>query len=352
MRGYIILQMYTLNLNFVVTLSTIFSNGMKKKHILIAALLAPVALHAQEATYSQTVLRIPMSSHVAALGGENISVLEDTPWSGWSNPALYSIVSTNSLGMNFMTYANGGTWAGAQYVRGFGERHTGAVTAQMMSYGSMDETDAEGNVMGSFSPKDFVIGAGYSYLLSDRWAGGANLNFIYSGYAEYTAFALAVDLGVNYFNEDSDLSFSVAMRNIGAPLKSFDDRPERLPFNLQAGFTKGIAHAPIRVSVTLTDLTRWKNSDYFQPDGEKISFGKKLINHFVVGLDVLPTDYLYLSAGYNFRRAYELKAAGDGHGAGLTFGAGLQLSRFKLGASYAKYHLAASSLMFNVGYTL
>ena len=325
---------------------------MKKAFFLILTALFVHTLHAQEANYSQTVLRLPMSSHAAALGGENISVLEDTPWAGWANPALYAGISDNSLGLDFMTYANGGCWAGAQFVKAFGERHSGAVTAQMMNYGSMDETDINGNVLGDFSPKDIVIGAGYSYLLSDRWAGGANLNFIYSKYADFSAFAISVDLGVNYYDEDADFSLSAAMRNIGAPLKSFDDRTERLPFNLQLGFTKGMSHAPVRFSVTLNDLTHWKSSDFYTPEDEKLSFGKNLLNHVIAGIDILPTDYLYLSAGYNFRRAYELKAAGSGHGAGLTFGGGLTLSRLKLGVSYARYHVSTSSLMFNVGYVL
>ena len=326
---------------------------MKKSFSLILTALLASSMHAQEAVYSQTVLRFPMSSHVAALGGENISVIEDTPWVGWANPALYSGVSNHSLGLDFMTYANGSFWAGAQFVKAFGSRHTGAVTAQMMNYGSMDETDEMGNVLGDFAPKDMVIGVGYSYLLSDHWAGGANLNTIYSKYGDFSAFALAVDLGVNYYDPDKDFSVAATLKNIGAPIKSFDDRTERLPFNMQLGFSKGISHAPVRISLTMTDLTRWKNSDYFvAADDEKLSFGKKLMNHFVLGIDVLPTDYLYLSAGYNFRRAYELKAAGSGHGAGLSFGGGLNLSRIKLGVSYAKYHLSTSSLMFNLGYKI
>ena len=324
---------------------------MKRILIILVSLLSSLPSWAQEGSFSQTVLRLPTSSHVAALGGENISLTEDTPWAGMSNPALLSGVSNLSLGLNFMTYAGGSTYAGAEFVKAFGERHTGAAFAQMLSYGEMSETDASGNELGSFSPKDIVFGVGYSYLLSDRWAGGANLKGIYSKYADFTAFALAVDLGINYLDEENDLSISATMMNIGAPLKTFDDRTERLPYNLQVGFSKGMAHLPVRFSVTLTDLTRWRTKDYFHPADEKLSFGKKALNHFVVGLDVEPTDYLYVGVGYNFRRAYELKAAGSSHWAGITAGAGLRLSRFKLGLSYAKYHLSCSSLMCNAGYS-
>lgn len=324
---------------------------MKRILIILVSLLSSLPSWAQEGSFSQTVLRLPTSSHVAALGGENISLTEDTPWVGMSNTALLSGVSNLSLGLNFMTYAGGSTYAGAEFVKAFGERHTGAAFAQMLSYGEMSETDASGHELGSFSPKDIVFGVGYSYLLSDRWAGGANLKGIYSKYADFSAFALAVDLGINYLDEENDLSISATMMNIGAPLKTFDDRTERLPYNLQVGFSKGMAHLPVRFSVTLTDLTRWRTKDYFHPADEKLSFGKKALNHFVVGLDVEPTDYLYVGVGYNFRRAYELKAAGSSHWAGITAGAGLRLSRFKLGLSYAKYHLSCSSLMCNAGYS-
>lgn len=348
----IVLQKYAQNLNFIVTLATIFSNGMKKSLLILTAFWMALGLKAQESTSAYNVLKFPASAHVTALGGENISLVEDAPAAGWANPALYSGVSDRSLGLNFMTYAGGSKWLGAQFVKAFGDRHTGAASVQYMGYGSMDETDEAGNVLGSFSPKDIVLNVGYSYLFSDRWAGGAALKGIYSKYADFSAFAVAVDLGLNYYDEDADFSLSTVVQNVGTQLKSFDDRAAHLPFGLQIGFTKGMNHAPVRFSLTMTDITRWKSSYYFNPDGGSVGFSKKLLNHFVVGVDILPTSYIYLSAGYNFRRAYELKAAGSGHGAGLTFGGGFDVKRFKAGVSYAKYHLSMSSLMFNVAYSL
>jgi len=326
------------------------------KKVLIAAFLLlffGLKARGQEASSAYNVLKLPANSHAAALGGENISNIEDAPAAGWSNPALLSVVSDHSIGLTFMTYNSGSVLAGAQYVKAFGERHTGAVMAQYLGYGSMDETDETGQVLGTFSPKDIIVGLGYSYLLSDRWAGGASLKAVHQNYGGFTSMALGVDLGLNYFDEGRDLSLSVAARNVGAQLKSFyDGRTEHLPFSLQVGLTKGLEHIPVRLNITLTDLTRWKNDDFFHPaDKEKISFGQKALNHVVLGLDILPTDFLYLSVGYNARRAYELKSAGSSKLAGLTCGAGLQLSRFKIGASYAKYHVGNASLMFNLAYS-
>ena len=323
---------------------------------LLLAVLPATAL-AQEYASAFNTLRLPASSHAAALGGQNVTLIEDEPTAGWYNPALYANVSDLSAGLDFMTYAAGSTWMGAHFVKAFGERHTMAVGAQYMNYGKMDETDEAGNTLGQFSAKDIVIGAGYSYLLSDRWTGGANLKMMVSNLADYTALAAAIDVGVNYYDDENDLSVSASLQNIGTQLKAYHDgQRTHLPFTLALGFSKGMAHLPVRFHVTMTDVTRWKSSYYVLPENkdkdksDKVGFGKIALNHFVLGLDILPTDYLYLSVGYNFRRAYELKASGLSHLAGLSAGAGVNVKHFKFGVSYAKYHQASNSIMANVGY--
>lgn len=323
---------------------------------LLLAVLPATAL-AQEYASAFNTLRLPASSHAAALGGQNVTLIEDEPTAGWYNPALYANVSDLSAGLNFMTYAAGSTWLGAHFVKAFGERHTMAVGVQYMNYGKMDETDEAGNTLGQFSAKDIVIGAGYSYLLSDRWTGGANLKMMVSNLADYTALAAAIDVGVNYYDDENDLSVSASLQNIGTQLKAYHDgQRTHLPFTLALGFSKGMAHLPVRFHVTMTDVTRWKSSYYVLPENkdkdksDKVGFGKIALNHFVLGLDILPTDYLYLSVGYNFRRAYELKASGSSHLAGLSAGAGVNVKHFKFGVSYAKYHQASNSIMANVGY--
>lgn len=323
---------------------------------LLLAVLPATAL-AQEYASAFNTLRLPASSHAAALGGQNVTLIEDEPTAGWYNPALNANVSDLSAGLDFMTYAAGSTWMGAHFVKAFGERHTMAVGVQYMNYGKMDETDEAGNTLGQFSAKDIVIGAGYSYLLSDRWTGGANLKMMVSNLADYTALAAAVDVGVNYYDDENDLSVSASLQNIGTQLKAYyDGQRTHLPFTLALGFSKGMAHLPVRFHVTMTDVTRWKSSYYVLPENkdkdksDKVGFGKIALNHFVLGLDILPTDYLYLSVGYNFRRAYELKASGSSHLAGLSAGAGVNVKHFKFGVSYAKYHQASNSIMANVGY--
>ncbi len=323
----------------------------------LALSLCPLTAVAQESSSSFNALKLPTSSHVSAVGGQNVSMVDDDATLGWTNPALYANVSDRSLALSFMTYAASTTWMGAHFVKAFGERHTLAVGANLMNYGKMDETDEQGNTSGTFSAKEFVLGVGYSYLLSDRWTGGANAKYLVSNLADYSAMAILVDVGLNYFNEESDFSLSASLQNIGTQVKAYDNGLRtHLPFNLALGISKGMAHLPVRIHVTLSDLMRWKQSYYVMPQqkdenkSDKVSFSKIALNHVVVGLDIQPSDIFYLSLGYNFRRAYELKAAGSSHWAGLTAGGGINVRRFQFGLSYAQYHQASSSLMVNAGY--
>ncbi|MBQ0087883.1 MAG: type IX secretion system protein PorQ [Prevotellaceae bacterium] len=324
---------------------------MKKGLIIISFLLSFLVTNAQESTSSFNFLKIPLSSHLAALGGDNVSLTLDDPSFVFNNPAMAANVNDKSLNLDYVTYLRDTKIYGGVFTDVFSVRHTLGITAQVMDYGTMDETDEDGNLIGTFSAKDMAFSALYSYTMGNGWVGGATGRFIYSKYAEYSATAIGVDIGLNYHNEDKNFSFGIVAKNIGTQLSSFyEDEKQHLPFDLQIGITKRMSHAPFRYSITLKDLTRWSNDYYFNPEG-KNSIGRKIFNHVVFGLNFIPTEKIYLSAGYNFRRGNELKAAGSAHGAGWSFGGGLQLNTLKLGIAYATYHVDASSLLFNISYS-
>ncbi|MDD4759205.1 MAG: type IX secretion system protein PorQ [Bacteroidaceae bacterium] len=325
---------------------------MKKGRIILILLCLSQAVWAQEGSSIFNFLKIPVSAHAAALGGDNVSLKLDDPTLIFGNPATAAQINDMSFNLNYMTYLGDTKVVSASAVKVFSVRHTVGLTTRLFDYGSMDETDENGNVIGSFSAKDMALSALYSYTMGNGLVGGASLSFINSKYAEYSATSVAVDLGLHYYNDSKDFSAGLVLKNIGTQISSFyDDRTEHLPFDLQAGITHKIQHAPFRFSITLKDLTRWSQNYYFNPEG-KNSLGRKIFNHVVVGADFLPTDNTYIALGYNVRRGNELKAAGAGHGAGWSFGGGLQMAHFKLGISYAKYHVDVSSLLFNLSYSL
>lgn len=308
-------------------------------------------VQAQESGSVFNFLSLPTSSHANALGGRNISLIDDDASLALQNPALLSSVSDKSINLNFLTYMQGSKMGSATFVKTAGERGTWGASAQFLGYGKMTETMETGEVIGDMAVLDMALSGMYSYELSTHWVGGVAGKFVYSKYGPYNSVGLGVDLALNYFDDTKDFSMSLVAANLGGQVKAFGDVHERMPVNLQWGFSKGVAHAPIRISMTLTDLTHWEKDYYYNPEGES-SFGRILMNHINIGADLLVAKNMYVALGFNFRRANELKAAGASHGAGLTLGAGLNLKKFKLGVAYAKYHVSVPSLSLSLGYSL
>ena len=286
-----------------------------------------------------------------ALGGRNFSMPDDDASLLFLNPALMSNASNRAINLGFMSYMQGSRAGNAAFTLAHGDRGTWGFGAQFVSYGSMKETTVDGVEMGDFSALDLAVMGGFSYALTEHVAGGVTGKFIYSHYGEFTSVALAVDLGLNYYDEELGLSLSAVAANLGGQVKTFADHREHLPADLRIGLTKELEGAPFRFSVSMVDLTRWDASDYYSTDGE-ISKGRIFTNHFILGADILLSRPLTVSVGYNLRRAYELTAAGSAHGAGLSCGINLNLKRFKVGAAYAKYHVSIPSFMVTAQYTL
>ena len=296
---------------------------------------------AQESQTAYNFLRLPVSAHVAALGGNNITITDDDPTMIFHNPAMLGGVSDKSLNLNYMTYMEGAMVGSASFVRAWGDRGTWGVSASYMDYGSMRQTTADNIQTGEFSAKDIMLGGSVAYSLSTLFTGGITAKIISSSIAGYNSMAVAVDLGINYFDEAQGLSLSAVARNLGGQIDAYDEDFEKIPFDLQVGISKKMAMAPLRFSATLNNLHDWDDS---------------FIHHLAIGADIFLSDNIYIAGGYNFRRNKEMRISdGEGessHGAGLSFGGGVQLERFKLNVAYAKYHVSVSSLLINVSYSL
>ncbi len=309
--------------------------------LLLISLLCVWPTAAQESQTAYNFLRLPVSAHVAALGGENITLTDDDATLIFHNPSLINGVSDRTINLNYMTYMEGAKTASAAYVMAAGDRATWGVTGQYMDYGTMRQTTTVNEDLGTFSARDIAIGGSFAYALTNALSGGITAKVISSHIAGYSSLAVGFDLGLNYLNEGGDLSISAVARNLGGQVKAYDDTFDRIPFDLQLGISKRLGNAPLRFSATLSRLNDWDEA-----------FGR----HLAIGVDVLLSDQIYIAAGYNFRSASQMKINdGDGssaHGAGLSLGAGLQLERFKLNIGYGKYHVSASSLLFNIAYTL
>ena len=325
---------------------------MKKGFLLLNILLLLAAtLPAQTGEYAFNFLRLPASPHAAALGGNNISLIEDDLSLAMHNPALLVNVSDNTIDLSFMTYMSDCKVGGVAFSKTFGSRSSAALSARYADYGRFEGYTPDNIHTGTFTAKDIEAAATYSYMLSERWSGGVSGKFIYSKYETMSAIALGVDLGLNYYDANNDFSLSFACKNLGGQVKAFEDELEKIPLDFQVGLTKGFAHAPIRISAMLNNLHKWDKDDFYNADGSEDNFGTILLKHLTIGADILIGSNLYLAAGYNFRTGKELSTGKRGLN-GFSIGAGLNVRKVKFNASYSQLHTSSSSLLFNIAYSL
>ena len=314
---------------------------MKKTVFSILLLLLSLSVHPQETQTAYNFLRLPVSAHVAALGGDNITITDDDASLIFHNPALIQNTTHNTVNLNMMTYMQGTVTASAAYVRAVGDRASWGINGRYMDYGKMKETDNRGVETGTFGARDICVGGTFSYGLTNYISGGISAKMAASYMGNYNSLAALVDLGLNYFHPDQEWSISAVVRNLGGQLSAYDDEFERMPLDLQLGVSKRLIGSPLRLHATLIRLNDWE-----------YGIGK----HIVIGTDLLLGHQFYLAAGYNGMRASEMRIT-DGedksaHGAGLSLGGGILLERLKLHVAYAKYHVSSTSLLLNISYSL
>lgn len=316
---------------------------MKKVIFCLFFTLISVLTWAQDSQTGYNFLRLPVSAHAAALGSDNISIIEDDPSLMFHNPALLSSVSDKNLNLNYMNYMEGANAASASFSKIVKEKATIGVMAQFLDYGKMKEVDEHNVQTGEFSAKDIAIAGALSYQLGTNIVGGITARLITSYIGDYNAFAMGVDLGVNYYDPEKEWSVSATVKNLGGELDAFEEEYNKLPLDLQIGASKRLIGSPLRLSATLVDMNH---------------LNKKFIHHLVAGADIILSPQIYLAVGYNFRRASEMEIVsndeerGSSHGAGLSLGGGIQLDRFKLNVAYGKYHVSSHSLLISASFVL
>lgn len=325
---------------------------MKYINLLLLLFVFPVAVFSQEGDEGYAFLRFPVASRISALGGYSVSMVEAESSLAFHNPALMGGEMDMMLNVNYMNYISDVNVGSAIFTKAFRERSTWGVGATYMNYGKMKKMTVNDEYLGTFSMQDIGLYGFYAYDLSDRWRGGLTLKMLHSSLEDYSSFGLAVDAGLSYFNAETDFSFGLALKNIGAQLKSYHDDRQRIPWDIQMGITKRMAHAPLRVSVTTMYLNKWK-IDYMDDTVEKDdSFLKTLLKHFVFGVEFLPTQNFWLGLGVNPKTIMDMKL-NEGSGlSGFSIGGGVKVSRFNVSASVAQYHPSATSVMVSVAMSL
>lgn len=324
--------------------------GRKFFYIVLISFIVP-ALKAQTGGDNiYEFLNLTHSGLVSSLGGSNVSLNISNLNLAYHNPALLNSEMYKSLALNYVNYFAGINYGLAMYSRSFPGTGNFAAGITYLNYGSFTEADASGNITGNFSASEYALSLIYSREIDSLFTVGINFKPVLSHLERYTSFGFAFDLGAGYHNRSDLFSAGLVIRNIGLEVTTYaGEKRQKLPFEIQAGISQRLAHAPFRFSLTLRHLEKfdltYQYSDTTSSDSylKSSEFLENIMRHAILGIELIPHRNFYLSAGYNYQRRRELQVDSKIATAGFSWGFGINTNWLNIEFGRATYHLAGSS---------
>jgi hypothetical protein len=322
----------------------------KIKNLLLFFFITSSAFAQTGGDHIYDFLNLTHSGLVSSLGGCNISLQGNNLNLAYHNPALLNEKMSNNIALNYVNYFAGINYGLAMYSRTFKGTGNFAAGLTYLNYGSFQEADESGIITGNFNAAEYALSLIYSREIDSLFSVGITFKPVLSQLEKYTSFGFAFDLGASWHNKSRLFSAGLAIKNAGYQVTTYaGESRQRLPFEIQAGITQGLAHAPFRFSLTLRHLEKFDLTyHYITPsasDAEKTNSGflENAMRHAIIGVEVIPHKNFYFSAGYNYQRRRELQVASKVSTVGFSWGFGINTSVLNIEFGRATYHLAGSS---------
>ena len=318
---------------------------------LLVALLYSLLLRGQTIGGSSAFnfLNLPNTPQLTGLGGVNVSQVSNDAGMAFYNPSLLTPSMHTQMNAVFNSFYAGINTYHLSVAYHNPELNTNFLWGvHYFGYGDIQQTDASGNILGSFRPTDWVmqLSASHSYL--QKWNCGATLKFINSNYGIYRSNAIATDVAVLYHDTVHLFSASVLARNMGVQLKKYyNDNIEDLPFDLVIGVSKRLAKAPFGFSITADHAhqfdiryndTTFNNDNFGSTSNQKKFTFDKIFRHFIIASQIYIGDYVEVSLGYNHLRREELNIGNSGNGLnGFSIEVGALFNKIQIRYARAYY---------------
>lgn len=306
-------------------------------------------------------LQLTNAARVAALGGENVSLADDDINLVFHNPAILSTGMDQNMNLNYINYFAGVNYGYASYA--FQKEGLGMFAGGIhyVDYGSFNRIDEYGNSDGHFNASEYAINLIYSRSIIDSVLTiGINVKPIFSIYERYTSLGIVGDIGALYNFRKTNTSVGFVLKNMGTQITSFSGMRESVPFEIQAGITQALAHAPFRFHIQLQHLERLDLTYVIEKDDSPIFGGEtegpnkfdvladQIMRHAVFGAELLLGENFHFDFGYNYKRRQEMKMNSWPGMVGFSWGFGFRVSRFHVAYGRATYHLAGGTNHFSI----
>jgi len=204
------------------------------------------------------------------------------------------------------------------YLRPFGSDGIWGVSLNYFNYGSFDETDIDGNKIGTFGASDLAIAGSYAHRLSRRVFLGGTVKFIYESIQDYSSTGLAFDAGFIFRFEDGRTQVGGAITNLGTQLSALGEEKESLPTLAAVGFSHRLRGLPFTLCV---DANKPLDNDFY----------------FSLGGEFTRLQPFFLRLGWNYNgRNYKTDSDKDNF-AGLSGGFGYNWKKLILDYSYSSF---------------
>ena len=325
-------------------------------HLRASAVVVSLACLSSSATAQDTAgygyLLLPASARSWALGGTCISVVEPELSMAEQNPALLCPEMAGQLALSYSRLYGDANMGYAAYGGRFLSVGGWSVGMRFLDYGDFDGRDEWGVSTGKFGVKDMSLQAAVGYPINEHLRVGAQAKMLYTSYESYSAFAMGVDVGLNYYDETTGNSFSITATNLGGQFSSlYEERRESLPTQLNVGWTRELKHLPFCITVTGFHLLDW-DQDFVDGNGvsQHYSNAEQVFNHLIFGLEWMAHDNFWLAASYNYRHQRRFIGQG-GFLRGVGLGGGVNYRQLALQLAYATVHAGNGTLTLQLDYT-
>jgi hypothetical protein len=188
-----------------------------------------------------------------------------------------------------------------------------------LNYGTIDEANATGDIIGDFGGSDMALAATYARKLSSQLALGGSAKFIYQKVDEFSSSGLALDAGLLYRFKDGRTNIGASASNLGFQLSSLStEHKDALPIIARLGVSHHTRELPLTISL----------EGVYPTDNDL--YGS-------LGVEIHPNIPIALRAGYSsFGKNY--KTGGDkDNTAGFSFGAGFKFSKVTIDYAFLPY---------------
>jgi hypothetical protein len=297
------------------------------------------------------------------MGGKYISYPDEDLSVVYYNPSLLNEQMDQHLSLNYVNYFAGIGYGYASYGKNINTANNAAVGIQYINYGTFIAADPTGDITGSFNAAEYAFNIVYSHKLDSSFTIGGDIRPILSIYEHYQSFGLSTDWGITYNNPKKLVTLALVVRNLGTMIVPYVNHTyEKLPFEIQLGFTQQLRYSPFRFSITAQnletpDMTIVNTSAYSSPlgldttqnQGTLLSrIADNVMRHLIFGVEFIPLKNFYIRAGYNYQRRKELSIPSNVSTVGFSWGFGITIAKIQIIYGRSTYSLAGTSNFFTI----